>query len=107
MTTPARIAVLEGIAMPVYSARQVAEIVGKASRSGKPWHVQTLKYHIYDSGYLAGFGTVIGHALAFTDDEIEKMKAIVTTMPLPGRKAAVDVEQPKKKPAPKKRKRAK
>jgi hypothetical protein len=74
--------------MPVYSLKQIAKILGR--------NPQTIKYHLYESGYFKGIGTVVGHALVFTDADLAKLKELMATMPVPGRKAAPKKKAPRK-----------
>ena len=69
----------KGTAMPEpYSLKDVAEELGL--------HPQTVKYHIYDSGYFKGMGKKVGRSLAFTQAELDRMRVLLKSMPPPGRK---------------------
>jgi hypothetical protein len=59
--------------MKLYSLKEAAEYLGL-----KP---ETVKYHVYQSGYLKG--QLIGKSLVFTQEELDEFKQRV---PAPGRK---------------------
>jgi hypothetical protein len=59
--------------MKLYSLKEAAVYLGL-----KP---ETLKYHVYQSGYLKG--QLVGKSLVFTEEELDEFKARV---PVPGRK---------------------
>jgi len=70
--------------MPLYTSDEIAALL--------EMHPQTLKYHRNESKYLAGFGTLKGRSIVYTDEDLKAMRKIVAHMPPPGRK-----RQPEKK----------
>lgn len=87
----ATMAILKGIAMPEpFSLREIADELDL-----KP---ETVKYHIYKSGYFKGKGKLVGHTLSFTQEELDEMKKIMRTMPRPGRKSRLptEIKRPRK-----------
>lgn len=66
--------------MKLFSLKEAAAYLGL-----KP---ETVKYHVYQSGYLKG--QLVGKTLVFTQEELDHFKA---TVPTPGRKKR-DGEEP-------------
>lgn len=63
--------------MKLYSLKEAAEYLGL-----KP---VTVKYHVYQSGYLQG--QLVGNSLVFTQEELDRFRE---TVPRPGRKKSAD-----------------
>ncbi len=57
----------------LYTLKMAAEVIGL-----KP---ETVKYHLYVSGYLKGFGTLVGKTLVFTEAEVNRMREKAATFP--------------------------